>query len=121
MEMRGQRDAGSNQDRDRGECAPTEAARDRAQAVAVIVGAKRGNDRRYQEELPADEERHREQVQVADERHSCSCSASAPANAVPRRSSSSTGTASSIIGKSTRSSKRMWLSRRSPSSRSSAG
>jgi hypothetical protein len=52
MEMRGQRDAGSNQDRDRGERAPTEAARDPAQALAVTVGAKRGHDRRYQDELP---------------------------------------------------------------------
>ena len=40
METRRQRDARSNQDRDRGERAPTESARDRAQAIAVIVGAK---------------------------------------------------------------------------------
>ena len=50
MEMRRQRDARSNQDRDRGERAPTESARDRAPAVAVIVGATRGHDHRYQEE-----------------------------------------------------------------------
>jgi hypothetical protein len=68
-QMRCQWDSGGDQHRDRGEGAPAEAACDRAKAIAVLLRAKCGDDGHDEEELPADEERHGQQMEISDERH----------------------------------------------------
>src|SRR5215207_4662980 len=74
VKVRCQRDSRGDQHRYRNERAPTEAASDATHALAVDVSAKRRYDRGDQEKLPADEERHRQQVEITDERHSSSAS-----------------------------------------------
>jgi len=61
----GKRAARGDQHRERRQGGPAEAAGDRAQLLAVGA-AQRGDDRDRQDELAADEQRHREHVQPAD-------------------------------------------------------
>jgi hypothetical protein len=69
VKVGGHRNARADQDRDRHERAETESPRDHTEPLAVGLTAKRRHNRRCEEQLPADEERHGQEVQVADERH----------------------------------------------------